>query len=106
MTSDIDIKFKNKKDARDARSFFLNWSKKLTNDQEDFQEFIKRTSGFKPGENSTVFKQYRDLYDGPVNLQIAANEVGLSPDLYKMIASRSTKARILMLVQGLTIPRK
>ena len=106
LKAGVDIKFKDKKDARDARSFFLNWGKKLTTDQEEFQEFIQRTSGYKPQENSTNFKAVRDNYDSPVTAQTAANEVALSLDMFRMIAARSTKARVLMLVQNLAIPRK
>lgn len=106
MKAGVDIKFKDKKEARDARSFFLNWDKKLKFDQEDYKDFIKRTSGFTPGENSQEFKSFRDLYDGPVTLQMAANEVGLTVELFKTIAARSTRARTLMLVQKMSIPRK
>ena len=106
LKSGIDIKFKNKKDARDARSFFLNWDRKLAGDQGEFADFIKRTSGFTPDQNSLIFKKVRDKYDSPVTLEIAAKELGVSIDMFKRLGARSTKARILMLVQGKSIPRR
>jgi hypothetical protein len=104
--SGIDIKFKKKKDAIDARAFFLGWTKKLKNEQDLAQEFIAKTSGFKPGENARIFKQWRDQYDGPVNFETVLQETGIPEATLKIICSKSPKARVLMLLRGKSIPRK
>lgn len=106
LKAGIDIRFKDKKEARDARSFFLNWDIKLTHEQEDYSTFLKRTSGFLPGQNSTAFKEVRELYDSPVDLAKAAREAGISPNGFELIAAKSTKARLTNLVRGIKMPRR
>lgn len=101
----VDILFKKKEDSVSTRAFFLDWEDKLEQEQSRFTKFIARTSGFRPGENATLLKAWRDEYDAPVTLEIAATEMGLTVADFKLIAINSTKARILMLVRGLTIPR-
>lgn len=106
MRAGVDIKFKDKRDARDARAFFTQWESKLVNDQVEYMAFIKRTSGFTPAENAKNFKQFRDAYDAPVDAQKAAAECGVSLRVFLQAAARSTKARVLNLVQGITMPRR
>jgi len=106
MESGIDIKFKDKKEARDARSFFLGWGAKLKADQDEHAEFLKRTSGYSPAENSVKWKRARDAYDAPVDMATAAAECGVSVQALRGVAARSVKARILNLVQGISMPRR
>jgi hypothetical protein len=105
LKSGIDIKFKQKQRAIEARGFFLDWVDKLENEQSRFEKFILRTSGYRAGENALALKTWRDEYDAPVTKAIAAKELGLPENIFKLIAAKSTKARILMLAQGDTIPR-
>ncbi len=102
----IDIKFKDKVASLNAKSFFLGWVEKLENEQNVFTKYISKTSGFRPGENATNLKLWRDEYDEPVNLAKAAKESGMSEAAFKTLAVQSTKARVLMLVRGFDIPRK
>jgi hypothetical protein len=107
LKAGVQPRFKDKRTQVDARAFFLNWEDDLESDQAKFAKFIKRTSGFdKPGENAKNFKAWRDKYDSPVTLEIAAAEVGLTVEDFKLVGRRSTKARILNLVQGISMPRK
>lgn len=106
MKAGVDIRFKDKKDARDARSFFRGWERKLKNDQADYEEFLRKTSGMKPAENSREFKRFRDEYDAPVDAAKAAKEMGLTEAVFKQVAARSVKARLLSLVQGMSMPRR
>lgn len=106
LKSGIDIKFKDKRKAIEARGFFLDWVDKLENEQARFEKFIARTSGFRAGENALALKTWRDEYDAPVTRAVAAKEVGLPENIFRLVGSKSTKARILMLVQGDTIPRR
>lgn len=106
LKAGVDIKFKRREDKIAARGFFLNWIDKLEEEQRRFTRFIERTSGFKPGENSSRLKSWRDEYDSPVTLAVAAKELGTTELDFKRIAINSTKARILMLIRGLSIPRK
>ena len=102
----IDIKFRKKADSISAKGFFLDWQEKIVAEQTQFTKFIARTSGFKPGENASLLKVWRDEYDAPVDVAKAAREVGVNVETFKFVAAVSTKARLLMLVKGLTIPRK
>lgn len=102
----IDIKFRKKVDSISAKGFFLDWQDKLVAEQTGFTKFIARTSGFKPGENASLLKVWRDEYDAPVGLAAAARETGVTEETFKFVAAVSTKARVLMLVKGMTIPRK
>jgi hypothetical protein len=102
----VDIFFKRKEDAVSTRAFFLDWEDKLEQEQARFSKIISRTSGFKAGENAASLKAWRDEYDAPVTLKIAAVEMGLSEADFKMIARLSTKARINMLLRGISMPRK
>jgi hypothetical protein len=107
MKAGVDIKFKNPRAALEAKSFFLNWDESLEFHQKKFNRFLIKTSGFvKPGENAKYFKAWRDRIDRPVDLATAAAESGLPPDVFKVVASRSTRARILNLVQGISMPRR
>lgn len=106
MKAGVDIKFKDKRDARDARAFFTQWETKLANDQADYAGFLKRTSGFTPAENSKAFKAARDAYDAPVDASKASAECGMTLGEFMTIAPRSTKARVLNLVQGISMPRR
>lgn len=106
LKAGVDIKFKKKKDAISARGFFLDWEDKLEHEQTRFSKFIAKTSGFKAGENASNLKAWRDEYDNPVNLATAVRESGVTEEVFKLVASKSTKARILMLLRGMTIPRK
>lgn len=106
LKAGVDIKFKDKREARDARAFFTQWEAKLVNDQAEYAAFIKRTSGFTPGENAKNFKAMRDAYDAPVDAQKASAECGVSLQVFLKAAARSTKARILNLVQGISMPRR
>jgi hypothetical protein len=106
LKSGIDILFKKKDKAVGARAFFLDWQDKLETEQTRFTKFIQRTSGFRPGENALQLKIWRDEYDAPVTLKVAAAEMGLTEADFKLVAVNSTKARILMLVRGLSIPRR
>ena len=106
VKSGIDILFKKKAEAVGARAFFLDWQDKLETEQTRFTKFIQRTSGFRPGENANQLKIWRDEYDAPVTLAVAAAELGVTEADFKLIAVNSTKARILMLVRGLSIPRR
>ncbi len=106
LKAGVDILFKKKADSVSSRAFFLDWQDKLEHEQTRFVKFIAKTSGFKAGENANQLKLWRDEYDTPVTLKIAAIELGVSESDFKLIASNSTKARILMLVRGLSIPRK
>jgi len=106
LKAGIDIKFKNKRDAIDAKGFFLDWEDKLEHEQTRFSKFIARTSGFKAGENAANIKAWRDEYDSPVSLTVAAKEIGVTEDVFKLVGSKSTKARIAMLLKGMTIPRR
>lgn len=105
LKAGIDIYFKDKRKARDTRAFFLGWQKELTGDQDRYVDFVKRTSGFAPAENSAKFKEYRDWIDSSLNLEQAAREVGVSKEKFKLIASKSPRVRLLQLVEGLNIPR-
>lgn len=106
LKAGVDIKFKDKKESRDARSFFLGWESKLKNDQEEYAGFIKRTSGYSPAENSRNFKAFRDAYDSPVDASRAASECGVPLPVLLAAARKSLKARVLNLVQGISMPRK
>ena len=101
LRSGVDIKFKDKKESRDARSFFLGWGAKLANDQLEYANFIKRTSNFSPAENSRNFKAFRDAYDSPISLDGASRECGVSVPVLLQAARKSLKARVLKLVQGI-----
>lgn len=106
LKAGVDILFKKKADVISTRAFFLDWEDKLDNEQTRFTKFIARTSGFKAGENATQLKAWRDEYDAPITLEVAAIEMGMTVPDFKLAAINSTKARILMLLRGLTIPRK
>jgi len=106
LKSGVDIKFKDKKESRDARSFFLGWESKLINDQQEYAGFIKRTSGYSPAENSRHFKAFRDSYDGSVSLDGAARECGVPVPVLLAAARKSLKARVLNLCQGISCPRR
>jgi hypothetical protein len=102
----IDIRFKGREKAISARGFFLNWAKKLENEQGEFNDFIARTSGFRPGENASSIKAWRDEYDEPVDLKKAIAEFGVDEETFKLVAIKSTKARVNMLLVGMSIPRR
>jgi hypothetical protein len=106
LKAGVDILFKKKADSVSARAFFLDWQDKLETEQTRFAKFITRTSGFRPGENANQLKIWRDEYDAPVTLATASAELGVTEADFKLIAVNSTKARILMLVRGLSIPRR
>lgn len=106
LHSGVDIKFKNKRDARDARAFFTAWERTLENDQKTFAGFIKKTSGFAPGENSLNWKASRDRYDAPVDASKAAAELGITLEECLKVARRSVKSRTINLVQGISMPRR
>lgn len=106
LEAGVDIKFKNKKDGRDARAFFTAWDDELAHDQDGYAAFIKKTSGFTPGENARNLKAFRDAYDAPVDFREAAIECGVSEEEFLKVAAQSAKARILNLVQGISMPRK
>lgn len=102
----IDIRFRKKERAVDAKGFFLGWVHKLEAEQKQFARHIEQTSGMKPAANAAALKSWRDEYDDPVNVQVAAAECGVTVEKWKFVAAASTKARILMLVKGIPIPRK
>lgn len=106
IAAGIDIRFKGKDKAIAAKGFFLNWAKKIDNEQEEFNDFIARTSGFRPGENASAIKAWRDEYDEPVDLKKAIIEFGVDEETFKLLAIRSTKARVNMLLVGMSIPRR
>lgn len=106
LKAGVDIKFKKKEDSVAAKGFFLDWEDKLEDEQARFSKFIIRTSGFKPGENATKLKAWRDEYDKPVDLATAVRESGVDETSFKLVASKSTKARILMLLKGMPMPRR
>jgi hypothetical protein len=106
MAAGVDIKFKDKAASRTARAFFVGWDNKLKNDQEEYAGFLKKTSGLAPAANSKSFKALRDAYDAPVDAAKAAVECGVSLDVWKAAASRSVKATLLRMVQGMSIARR
>ena len=105
LKAGIDIKFKNKLRAIEAKGFFLDWTDKLEYEQARFEKFIIRTSGYRAGENALALKTWRDEYDAPVTRAVAAKELGLPENVFRLVGAKSTKARVLMLVQGDSIPR-
>lgn len=106
LQAGVDIKFKNKRDARDARAFFTAWEKTLEQDQQSYAAFLKRTSGFTPAENSRHLKAMRDAYDAPVDAAKAATELGITLEECLKVARRSVKSRVINLVQGISMPRR
>lgn len=105
LKAGVDIKFRDKREARDARSFFTQLEAKLVTEQAEYAAFIKRTSGYAPAENSRAFKAARDAYDAPVDAAKAAAEFGVSVQVLRSAAATSVKARVLNLVQGISMPR-
>jgi hypothetical protein len=106
LKAGIDIKFRDPREAVDAKGFFLDWEDKMDSEQSRFVKFIARTSGMKAGENASALKAWRDEYDAPVDRAAAARESGLTAEQFQALAAKSTRARIGMLGRGLTIPRR
>lgn len=102
----LKINFRSKDDEIAARGYFLDWIDKLEYEQTRFEKFLAKTSGLKAGVNAAALKEWRDEYDAPVNLATAARETYLTVEEFKKIGEKSTKRRVHMLVQGMTIPRK
>jgi hypothetical protein len=101
----LDIKFRENRKAREVRSFFLNWDRKLKSDQDGYQEFVKRTCGRTGEANASEFKKFRDAYDAPIDLKQACAETGMTEAQFKEYGNRSPHARPLMLIRGRTVPR-
>lgn len=102
----IQIKFLTPERKLEAKAFFLDWEDKLEGDQLRHARFIKRTSGFLPGENSKNFKAWRDEYDSEIDLEKACAETGIrNKDEFESIIYKTTKARVANLVVGINMPR-
>lgn len=105
LASGIDILFRDKKKARDAKGFFLGWENELEADQKRYTALLAKTSGWQPGVNAAKFKEFRDAYDAPLTAEQAALELGVPVDAAKLVWAKSPRVRLLQLVQGQTIPR-
>jgi hypothetical protein len=102
----LDTLFRDKQRLREDRAFFLGVQKVVKEDQDRYNDFVKRTTGQTGEQNAAAFKASRDAYDRDIDLKQAAAETGLTEEKLRYVALASPNARFLSLVRGRTIPRQ
>ena len=117
--SGVKINFLRKQDAiADSAFFFSDLEKQMKNDQGLYADFVARTSGFAPAENSKQYGLFTAWYDQKLDAAQAARELGVDRDVLLEllvdgfrkasapgISLASPKARLHQLATGSTIPR-
>lgn len=84
--------------AGEIEALYLYWETKLQQEQKQYQEFIKRTSGYEAGENSTKFKEFRDWYDRHLTVDQAAREIGLTKEQFIAATIKMGDPRLAILI--------
>lgn len=111
----VDLKVLDREERNRIRAFFLGWQDNAEAWRHSYKKLIFRTTanildpkdeGWTSAKLVSEYLFFRDTYDDPVNIERAANEIGISLEDFKLLASKSPKARLLQLVQGKSIPRE
>ena len=111
MDKGVDVPFKRREDRNAYLAFFIGWDDRVEGWQKRYKGLVERGTAL-PGVKSLTsqslvktFAEWRREYDGPVTLEMASAELACPKDLLVAILSKSPRARLSGLVQGIAVPR-
>jgi hypothetical protein len=104
LRNGIDVKSKSAEDRDAFAGFFLDWDFQLNASRTRYKR-LAATYGLTGPKLATETMRYRNLYDAPVTVEVAARELGLDPVAFRLRVSKSVSRNLLTLLQRRTVPR-
>lgn len=111
----LDLSAEDRQKQKQVEDFYLSWSRKVKLWQEPYLIYLQDTTatekepkGWTPAKAVSTLQKFRDDYDASVTLDVAAREMGVTPEQLKfaILNVRPIKTRPNQLAIGRSIPRE
>lgn len=105
LKAGVDAKIKGRDTRNRYQSFFLAGTGRIVAERKPYAALRQWATGWDADELAKQFNSWRDGYDAPVTLAVAAAEHGVDEAKIKAVLVKSPKARLALLGQGRAMPR-